>query len=273
MALYRISDLYHDYANQCFEGVEIKGLEVYGHDEDSTDQNFVKVGLVKDLLVDDQGCFRYFVVNTGFWLFGKTVILPVSRGRIAKNRDRLYAINLTKEQVENLPDYSEAQVIDDAYENLVSQAYATASVEDSVPVQQNVPVESAGAVDPGLKLYEERLVGQKHREKTGEVTITKRIETHTESVAVPVRKEKIVIEVTTPLTGAAATAAKDTFQEMEVANVDLYGETATAQKEIRVSEGITVRKEIEEEVVTLTDQVRHEELDIATEGSPTLQSR
>jgi uncharacterized protein (TIGR02271 family) len=49
-----------------------------------------------------------------------------------------------------------------------------------------------------LKLYEERLVANKSRVKTGEVSVGKHVETETARVAVPVEKERVIIERTTP---------------------------------------------------------------------------
>ena len=52
------------------------------------------------------------------------------------------------------------------------------------------------AQDAYLKLYQERLVADKHREKTGEVTVGKRVETETARVSVPIEKERVVVERT-----------------------------------------------------------------------------
>ena len=54
------------------------------------------------------------------------------------------------------------------------------------------------ADNDNVKLYEERLVADKERHKAGEVAIGKHVETETAKVAVPVEKERIVIERTTP---------------------------------------------------------------------------
>jgi hypothetical protein len=46
----------------------------------------------------------------------------------------------------------------------------------------------------GLKLYEERLLADKKRQKTGEVTISKHVETETARATILVEKERVVIE-------------------------------------------------------------------------------
>ena len=52
------------------------------------------------------------------------------------------------------------------------------------------------ADDDKIRLYEERLMVNKEREKAGEVAIGKRVETETASVSVPVERERIVVERT-----------------------------------------------------------------------------
>jgi uncharacterized protein YrrD len=63
-------------------GDEIKGYDVYA------DRNDEKIGSVKNILVDESGHFRYLVVDTGFWIFGKQVLLPVGRSSIDHKAQR-----------------------------------------------------------------------------------------------------------------------------------------------------------------------------------------
>ena len=54
-----------------------------------SDRDDEKVGTVKNIWVDESGRFGYLVVDTGFWIFGKQVLLPVDRTRIDQG-DRSY---------------------------------------------------------------------------------------------------------------------------------------------------------------------------------------
>jgi len=36
-----------------------------------TQVNNEKIGTVSDIIVDDQGQFRYLAIDLGFWIFGK----------------------------------------------------------------------------------------------------------------------------------------------------------------------------------------------------------
>jgi stress response protein YsnF len=127
MSLYKIKDFdpyYHD--NDRHE--DVKGFDLYSKDE--------KIGLVEDLLVDEEGRFRYFVVNTGVWIFGKKVLLPIGRARIDYNTRQVYADSLSKEQVENLPEFSTEMTVDLNYEERVRAVYGVSTA--SQPVSSGV---------------------------------------------------------------------------------------------------------------------------------------
>jgi len=348
MALFKIDDRFPNYQDRYLDGNEVKGLPVY------TDINDEKVGTVHDILVNEEGRIRYLVLNTGFWVFGKMVLLPIGRCTDPTAGDRIYANELTKAQVENLPEYSDELVIDDDYEEQVRSVYrmpAASSLGD-VPVEESVPVETSTSVDEQrvkgyvnapispasvnhdstelspkssdsatgpvpppppprpkpavsappppstiplaekdkrvepdayeknpdlynmtddkhhrLRLYEERLVAEKRREKTGEVTVTKRIETEPVEGSLSLRKEKIIIEIESI---AGATQVNVGGQEVntgEGVQTGLYSDQVDVRKESVVRQEVTIRKDVEEEVVTVQDTVRREELDIQQDGT------
>ena len=75
MALHTLKDFYPNYENNLGDG-ELKNIDSYSVYAEENN----KVGSVKDLLVDDAGRFRYVVVDTGPWIFGKNVLLPIGPG-------------------------------------------------------------------------------------------------------------------------------------------------------------------------------------------------
>lgn len=325
MTLYRISDLYPDYKDRFFDGEDITKLDVYsGRSKDE------KVGHLDGLLVDETGRFRYLVIDTGFWVFGKKVLLPIGHCNVDTRGHRVYT-DLTKDQVEHLPKYDHDTLIDRDYEERVRSLYRQTNVETSAPVESSVPVESSGTVDvtaaqmppyvgttppqpveprrqvapepvsrpvapqptvterydydrePQLygmrdqdhrqfKLYEERLVAEKHRQKTGEVKVSKHVETTTDHLSVPVEREKVVIEVTSDRP-AQIQMDGTAFKEGEVAHMDIHEETADIHKEAVVRETVNIRKEVQHDTVQAEDTVRREELDIRPEGNPNLGER
>jgi uncharacterized protein (TIGR02271 family) len=320
MALYKIKDFDPNYRDH-FDGDDVKGLDLYSNNE--------KIGSVEDVLVDEEGHFRYLIINTGAWIFGKKVMLPIGRARIDYTNHRVYADGLTKQQAEALPEFSDDMKVDYDHEERVRDVYrpsATGSamgagamgtdtgltgtpLDASAPLNSPTPLEgaaytgsSAGAApldtaytagatrgaydrdtydydrhdadlfglnrnDDRIRLYQERLIASKTRQKAGEVTIGKHVETETARVDVPVEKERVVIErVATDATPVAPGEA--TFREGEVARVEVFEETPDIQKEAFVREEVRVKKVVDQDTVTAEDEVRREELDIDTQGRP-----
>jgi uncharacterized protein (TIGR02271 family) len=331
MALHKIKDFYPDYREQ-FGDQDILSYGLY------TGVNQEKVGSVDDLLVDDEGRFRYLVINTGAWIFGKKVLMPIGQTRIDYADKRVYADGLSREQVENLPEYDPNAVLDYDYEERVRGVYrptatnttgvdatmggvglGTASLGgaalDPTPgtYERNVadrdltnrePVADAyrsdlspgmdtgmntGTYDrdsyrydrdPGLfnldrpdhqtlKLYEERLVAGKIRQKTGEVSVGKHVETETQHVSVPVERERVVIERVNPTDPSVTVdSTADAFREGEVARVEVYEETPDIRKEAFVREEVRVRKEVDRDTVEADETIRKERLDVDQQGNP-----
>lgn len=278
MTLHRIADLYPNYQQDIFGGEEIKGYSVYAG---LTDE---KIGTVYDALLDDSGRFRYLVIDTGFWILGKKVLLPVGRCQINYQKDCVYAIGIVnQEQAERLPKYDEEMTIDYDYEESVRSVYRT-PVAETETATTPAPVYSAAdyqydnepdlytadaSNDQKLKLYEERLIAEKERQKVGEVQVSKRVVTETAEASVPVQKEKIIIEFT-PATGAAVAGDTD-FSETEVARLEVHEETANIRKETFARGEVTVRKEVVEDTVTAQETLRREEVDVQREGTPDVQ--
>lgn len=276
MALIKLADFYPNYREEIFGGDDIKGFDVYAG---STDE---KIGSVYDALVDETGRFRYLVLDTGIWVVGKKVLLPIGSSRIDYDARRIYATGLTsKQQAENLPQYSEDMTVDYDYEERVRGVYRppaeqsiSASYDrDTYSYDRDASLYNTNEQEhQNLKLYEERLIANKNRAKTGEVAVGKRVETNTAQVSVPVEKERVVIERTTPINaGTTVTPGEADFREGEVARIEVYEETADIHKEAFVREEVNVRKEVDRDMVEGKETVRREELDVKTEGQPVVQ--
>ncbi|MCT7985871.1 DUF2382 domain-containing protein [Laspinema sp. A4] len=288
MALVKIHDFYPNYRDEIFGGTDIKGMDIYAG---TTDE---KIGSVHDILLDETGRFRYLVVDTGFWIFGKKVLLPIGSARIDYDAGRIYAIGLVdKNQAEQLPEYDELQPIDYEYEERVRDVYrdrtavtgaaATPAVSkaattdrDTYNYDQEPHLYDRNDTDhQNIKLYEERLIANKNRYKAGEVAIGKRVETEVARAAVPVEKERIVIERTSAGMSDAQPVAPGTvsFQEGEVARAEVYEETADIHKEAFVRENVEIHKEVERDMVEAQETLRREELQVDTDGKPVVERR
>ena len=117
-----------------------------------------------------------------------------------------------------------------------------------------------------LKLYEERLVANKERFRSGAVTIGKRVETQTANLSVPVEKERIVIERNTANNGTVAAPGEATFDDGEVARVEVYEEAVNIEKQTFVREEVSVRKGVDRNIISAQETIRREELEVNTEG-------
>ncbi|ELS04249.1 conserved domain protein [Xenococcus sp. PCC 7305] len=282
MALVKIADLYPNYQESVFDGYDIKNFSVY-------DQTEEKIGSVYDLIVDESGKFRYLVIDTGFWIFGKKVLVPVGRVNVDYDKKRVYAQGFTKKQAEDLPEYSDEMTIDYDYEEKVRMIYRGVEYDnnDTVYLQESGEYDSGAynqqsnvydydrepnlyahqETDNGqsLKLYEERLVANKERFLAGTVSIGKKVATETASVSVPVEKERVVIERNAPTNTKAVTPEKTAFSGGEVARVEVFEESANIEKQAFVREEVSVQKNVERDVVSARETIRHEELDIETD--------
>lgn len=300
MALHKIKDFDPDYRSH-FDGNDVVGLDLYTGNE--------KIGSVEDVLVDDEGQFRYLVVNTGVWILGKKVLLPIGGARIDYAARRVYAKHLSKEQVESLPEFNQDTTIDYDHEEQVRGVYRPSMMNaaasgvgytgsESAPSTRNAaPMLDVDAGYAGydrdtysydkepalyevndedhqsLRLYQERLIASKTRQKTGEVAIGKHIETETARVSVPIDKERVVIQRTAVNTGTVIPASEANFQEGEVARIEVYEEVPNIQKEAFVREEVRVTKVVDHDTVTAEEQVRREELDVDTEGHPIVEKK
>ena len=248
---------------------------------------------------DTTGRFRYLIVDTGAWIFGKKVLLPIGKAEFDTSARRVYVRGLTKEQVENLPEYDRSEALDYDQEERVRGVYREPMTSQSAAVSGTTPVEGMAMggmntvgttmggrtdytpdtydydthdadlyrapmtddINQPIRLYEERLIADKQRMRAGTVTVGKHVETEEAQVSVPIERERVVIERTTP-TGTVAGDANHDFSDGQVASVEVYEEQANVRKESFVREEVNVRKETEEEVVTEKASVRREELDI-----------
>ena len=126
-------------------------------------------------------------------------------------------------------------------------------------------------VEQPIQLYEERLLTQKQRIKTGEVKISKTTISETTDTNIPITREKVIIEIESIYSGQT----RVDFDNAEVAadgtvRIGIYEEQAEVCRRIVPYQNVSVRKETVQDVVKTQQVVRREELDIKTEGKPDL---
>ncbi|MEC4816796.1 MAG: PRC-barrel domain-containing protein [Scytonema sp. PMC 1069.18] len=168
MALMKIDEYYPDYTQDVFGGNDLINYSVYADNGDD------KVGSVENILVDEEtGRFRYLIVDTGFWVFGKKVLVPVGLARLDDDDKRVYVARLTKQQVEDLPEFTENLAINQDYEERVRGVYrplvgTTAAVPDYNYgiydyLQEPYFYDMYGLGYPTFGAYEQRLLARRER--------------------------------------------------------------------------------------------------------------
>jgi uncharacterized protein (TIGR02271 family) len=266
MPLHKLEHFDPNY-RESFGGDDVKALDLYTEGGD-------RVGSVADVLVDDDGRFRYLVIDTSVDFFGKKILLPIGLSRIDYPARRVYVDGLSRQQVESLVEYKEDTIFDHDYEEKVRSVFRSPSNDinyerDTSNYQKEPALYGLNEQsDQTFRLYEERLIASKHRIKTGEVTVGKHIETETAHITVPIQKERVLIERVVPAeAGKVVDPNELKFQEGEVARIEVYEETPDIQKEAFVREEIRVKKVVERDIVEAQDTIRREELDVDTAGN------
>lgn len=292
MSLYKISDFPSErfqerqqQRRQAGQGVffdgrdlerDLNGADVYsaeGH----------KMGSVADLLVDDVGQPQYLVVvKPGS---GRKVLVPVSRCMDVPAENRIHARTLNRDEFRALPVYDDSQPLEPGQ---ARQTYQMAPLEQTLPVEMaglaantvvatetheqietQPPLQVQNEAERPIQLYEERLVTQKQRVKTGEVTISRRTVTETTDAAVPVTKEKVIIEIESIYGGETRVDFGDAqVGEDGAVRMGIYEEQAEVCRRIVPYQNVSVRKEVVQDVARTQETLRREELDLRSEGAP-----
>ncbi|QMS88988.1 DUF2382 domain-containing protein [Nostoc edaphicum CCNP1411] len=270
MPLHKLEHFDQNY-RETFGGDDIKALDVYTEGGE-------RVGSVADVLVDDDGHFRYLIIDISLDFASKKILLPIGLSRINYPERRVYVDGLSRQQVENLPDHKEDAILDKDYEENVRGVFrsSTSGVtydRDTYNYQKDPDLYRLNEQsDQTFRLYEERLIANKHRIKTGEVTVGKHIETETARVTIPIQKERVLIERVMPTeAGKVLDPNEIKFQEGEVARIEVYEETPEIHKEAFVREEVRVKKVVERDTVEAQDTIRREELDVDTAGNLNVQ--
>lgn len=120
-----------------------------------------------------------------------------------------------------------------------------------------------------IKLYEEKLVVNKDRQKAGEVAIGKKVETKTAKIDVPLEKERIVVERTDATEPSVVNPGSVNFGDKEVVHMDIYEESADIEKQAFVREEVNIHKEVAQDTVQANETIRREELEIDVDGNVT----
>ncbi|WP_225753127.1 DUF2382 domain-containing protein [Actinotalea sp. Marseille-Q4924] len=234
-----------------------------------------KIGKVGQVYFDDvSGQPAWVTVQTG--LFGtKETFVPVDGADL---RDGEITVPYSKEKVKDAPNVDADQHLSEAEEAELYRYYGvdyttagtdTGYVADTgtdTGVDYSKTARHGDDVDDAMTLSEERLDVDKERVETGRVRLRKHVVTENVTQTVPVTREEVRLE-REPITEANRDRAVDgpeiTENEHEIV---LHEERPVVHKETVPTERVRLGTETVTTEETVSDQVRHEEIDTERDG-------
>ena len=140
----------------------------------------------------------------------------------------------------------------------------------TAPLSTGTPRPVSGAAQEheqqSVQLREERPRVETRQEQAGEVRLGKQVTEREETVNVPVREERVVVERTPAAGQPARGEITDSDQTLEM---PLTRERPVVEKETVVAEEVNVRKETTERPEQVQTTLRKEELDVEEGGNIT----
>lgn len=239
----------------------IQGSTVYDNSGD-------KVGKVGQIFLDDHSNEpSWITVATGFFGSSETFV-PIEGARF--DGDDLH-VAYDKDKIKGAPNMEVDQHLSETEEAELYRYYGlqwggaghdTGTTTDHTHTEHaNTGTDTSRATgDASMTLNEERAVVGKESQEAGRARLRKYTTTETETVDVPITKEKLVVE-RNPVSGEHATAGaiSDTDQ---VEEVTLREERAVVDKETVAVEEVRVGKEQVTEHEQVSAEVRKEHVDI-----------
>ena len=145
----------------------------------------------------------------------------------------------------------------------VAAASTGREVTDTEYADQRKEGASADAMDR-VQLFGEVLRVHKERINRGEVRVRKDVITEHQTIEVPVTREELVLD-RVAVSGDTPASSADIGRSQEI-RIPLSEETVRVEKQAVVREEVTVGKRAVSEVATVSDDVRHEELRVDSNG-------
>ena len=245
----------------------LEGATVYDSDGD-------KVGTVEQIYLDDEtGAPSWVTVNTG--LFGTSEsFVPLQQADFTGEGLR---VGYDKETIKDAPRMEADRHLEPAEEDELYRYYGlsapggqTGLAETGTPAGSPTtpPTTRTAGDESAMTVSEERLEVGKERVQTGAVRLRKYTTTETESIEVPVTKEKLVVE-RSPASGTTGTdGIVDEGEQVE--EITLTEERVRVEKETVPVEQVRIGKETITEHQQVEEQVRKERVEVEGDVDPTV---
>ena len=230
------------------------------------DRNEDKVGTVESVWLDHGSQPAYLSVRSGWLGMGRTYVVPAQNADV-RDRSRVIRLPYTIEQLKGAPDFDSSAQLQSADEDRIGTYYGSHGFQrDNWLRDQSTGTEARREItaeEQRIQLKDEELRVGKREIEAGGVRLRKIVRTEVVNQPVELKREEIVVE-RVPAGEARATTTDATtgdFTEEEI-YVPLRREEAVVAKEARVREEVRIGKRHETEQQTISDTVRHEDVEI-----------
>jgi uncharacterized protein (TIGR02271 family) len=239
------------------------------------DRSETKVGTVDSVWLDHNNQPAYLAIRTGWLGMGKTHVVPAQNAHVSERR-RSIRLPYTIDQIRGAPDFDASAQLQSTDEDRIGNYYGAHGFQrdswlrdrDVAADQSRLRSGQAENVEQrSIKLKDEELRVGKREVEAGGVRLRKVVRTEVVNQPVELQREEIVIE-RVPASEARSADAGD-FTEDEI-YVPLRREEAVVAKDTRVREEVRVGKRKETEQQTVSDTVRHEDVEIENESESRL---
>ena len=158
------------------------------------------------------------------------------------------------------------QRVNEAYEILKHAGAISGAGTEATPTAAGEPLtaETPGTAEQRILLHREQLTAEKERVQTGEVRVRKEVVTEAQSVQVPVSREEVVIERRPA--GSDTEATTEEIKEGKEVRIPVSEEKVRVEKTTVPTEEVTIGKRDVQNVETVSEPVKKEELKIEGEG-------
>ena len=257
------------------------------------DQNYDKIGKVDDLFVDENDQPEYIGVKMGF-LGTRSTLIPMDLARVNDER-QLIEVATDKDTVKSGPSFDDDREItpdfeievysyfglqrSDAAENgayysdeetagtgtagpgITMGDIESGTFREHPPGEEGVYDQAGSDPEDELRVQrtEEELTAGTREREAGALNVRKRVRIDHETVEAPTRHEEVTVE-RVPVEGEA-TASEAEIGDEEV-RVPVTEEEVLMEKRPVAKEEIRVRKDVVEDVETVEEDVRREEVDV-----------
>lgn len=239
------------------------------------DQSDSKVGTIESVWLDDNNQPAYLAIRTGWLGMGKSHVVPAQNADVSERR-QVIRLPYSTEQIKNAPHFDSLAQLQTADEDRIGSYYSGYGFrrenwlgDRDIGTGETGLREDRGTTteEKTIQLKDEELRVGKREVEAGGVRLRKVVRTETVNQPVELQREEIVLERVPA--SEARTATDANFTEDEI-YVPLRREEAVISKEARVREELRIGKRHETEKQTVSDTIRHEDVEIEKEGESRL---